>query len=82
MGMGMGQMFANMQRGMQGGAQAAPAQESQGSRHCVHCGAALTAKAKFCPECGKPVEADVCPKCGAKLPAKGKFCPECGTKIR
>ncbi len=78
MGMQMGQMFANMNnqnqnRGGQGGA--------AGGRHCTNCGAALSAGAKFCPECGTPTEAK-CPNCGAKLPANSKFCPECGSKVR
>lgn len=79
MGLGMGQMFANMSQNM--------AQQQQprqtGGKHCIHCGAALSPNAKFCPECGKPAASEgVCPKCGAKLPASGKFCPECGEKIR
>jgi len=36
----------------------------------------VAAGAKFCPECGKPLQ-QVCSKCGAKV--TGKFCPECGT---
>ncbi len=74
MGMGMGRMFADMS-----GANAAPARNG-GGRHCIHCGAAISATAKFCPECGKPTS-PTCPSCGAKLPADSKFCPECGSKL-
>ncbi len=74
MGMGMGRMFADMS-----GANAAPAR-SGGGKHCIHCGAAISATAKFCPECGKPTS-PTCPSCGAKLPAGSKFCPECGSKL-
>ena len=74
MGMGMGRMFADMS-----GANAAPARNG-GGRHCIHCGAAISATAKFCPECGKPTS-PTCPSCGAKLPAGSNFCPECGSKL-
>ena len=79
MGLGMGQMFANMQQNMANPAQNNAAQSSV--KHCTNCGAAITGKAKFCPECGQPV-ASGCPKCGANVPAKAKFCPECGEKLR
>ncbi len=36
--------------------------------------------AKFCVECGDPMEFH-CPKCGAITPGKGKFCIECGHKL-
>ncbi len=74
MGMGMGRMFADMS-----GANAAPARNG-GGKHCIHCGAAISATAKFCPECGKPTS-PTCPSCGAKLSAGSKFCPECGSKL-
>ena len=74
MGMGMGRMFADMS-----GANAAPARNG-GGRHCIHCGATISATAKFCPECGKPTS-PTCPSCGAKLPAGSNFCPECGSKL-
>ena len=46
---------------------------------CAHCGASLSSPAKFCPECGKPLQAQrFCTECGAKIPASAKFCPECG----
>ncbi|UCB50032.1 MAG: zinc ribbon domain-containing protein, partial [Deltaproteobacteria bacterium] len=33
--------------------------------------------AKFCIECGRPMEFH-CPQCGAITPSTGKFCMECG----
>jgi membrane protease subunit (stomatin/prohibitin family) len=48
---------------------------------CPHCGTSLTSPAKFCPECGNPVQADrFCSQCGSKIEASAKFCPECGAK--
>lgn len=55
-------------------------QTAHTGRACAKCGAELTPRAKFCPECGEPV-LSVCPKCGATLSAKAKFCPECGEKL-
>ena len=48
---------------------------------CKKCGTRLPAGAKFCSECGTPVET-LCPKCGAKLLENAKFCPECGEKLK
>ncbi|MDE6104473.1 MAG: SPFH domain-containing protein [Clostridia bacterium] len=47
---------------------------------CAVCQAALTAGAKFCPECGTPVK-KFCPECGKPVVAGAKFCAECGTKL-
>ena len=50
---------------------------------CAACGAEISEKNKFCPECGERVVPDssiVCPECG-NVVAKGKFCPECGHKF-
>ena len=56
-------------------------QPEQGNK-CVSCGAALTAGAKFCPECGtKQPTVAFCSECGAKVNAGAKFCSECGNKL-
>ena len=70
MGMHMAHAFLDDQR---------PAAKKAGGV-CPNCGAAVSAGAKFCPECGKSL-IRACPACGAALPANVKFCPECGQKI-
>ena len=42
---------------------------------------AVSAGAKFCPECGESLAAK-CPKCGKDVKPGIKFCPECGAKIK
>lgn len=51
-----------------------------GASRCGACNAALTAGAKFCPECGAPVK-KFCSECGKPVTAGAKFCPECGAKL-
>jgi class 3 adenylate cyclase len=45
---------------------------------CSACGTGNNDGAKFCNECGAPLQA-VCPSCGA--PSSGKFCSECGAAL-
>jgi class 3 adenylate cyclase len=47
---------------------------------CPKCQSENPEKAKFCIECGDPMEF-YCPKCGEITPAKGKFCMECGNDL-
>lgn len=48
---------------------------------CEKCGALLTAKTQYCPECGtKIIPKNRCEKCGKKIPEDSKFCPRCGYK--
>ncbi len=49
---------------------------------CAKCGCAISNGAKFCPECGTPVSANLkCPSCGTENEQGTKFCKECGTKL-
>ncbi|MEG1547450.1 MAG: SPFH domain-containing protein [Clostridia bacterium] len=94
---GAGTAFMGMGFGMQasGGAAAAFSQSNQsqmqqsqtatqGTWSCG-CGAAVSANAKFCPQCGaKKPDAPAggfCPECGAKIDPAAKFCPGCGKKL-
>ncbi len=44
---------------------------------CPNCGTAVVDRAKFCPECGTPLQRR-CAGCGHVLPVPAKFCEECG----
>lgn len=46
---------------------------------CPACGKMVDANTKFCPECGKTMQA-TCPACGKPV-GSAKFCPECGARI-
>ena len=48
---------------------------------CSKCQSDNPQEAKFCIECGAPLESH-CPKCGAITPTAGKFCKECGADLR
>lgn len=47
---------------------------------CTKCEFDNPDKAKFCIECGAPIEFH-CPQCGAITPVTGKFCMECGHNL-
>ena len=58
-----------------------PQTEVKGSA-CFNCDAAVSESAKFCPECGEPIEDPSCPKCGAEPPEGAAFCGQCGTDLK
>ncbi len=72
LGAGMGQMFGNAMASTPKGEQ---------KDKCPACGAAVKAGAKFCPECGKPMQT-LCPKCGKPVKEGMKFCSECGASLQ
>lgn len=47
---------------------------------CKNCKFDNPEGAKFCIECGNPIEFN-CPNCNAKTPPSGKFCVECGAEL-
>ncbi len=47
---------------------------------CVKCGAEMSKRAKFCPECGAS-QGVICPKCKETNSANAKFCVNCGEKL-
>jgi len=50
---------------------------------CPKCGFQNPQTAKFCSNCGTPLQAagSSCPKCGTMNPAGAKFCINCGEKL-
>lgn len=48
--------------------------------NCPHCNADNPDLAKFCLNCGKPLEAH-CANCHAKLAALARFCSQCGQPV-
>ena len=79
-GLGMGQMFAEALKSTS--APTEKAQKQEPTKECSSCGAKISKKAKFCPECGQKQESKAfCSECGAEVKPTAKFCPECGNKL-
>jgi membrane protease subunit (stomatin/prohibitin family) len=57
---------------------AAPAAPAAGTVDCGNCHSQVRSGAKFCSECGTPMQKH-CTNCNADLTASAKFCAECGT---
>lgn len=73
-GLGIGKMFADNMKDIG---------SDDGKVACPHCGAKVRKNAKFCPECGKPMQETVeCPSCHAQVKKGAKFCPECGKSLK
>lgn len=53
---------------------------NEGMVVCPSCKTQCDAEAKFCPNCGKPLN-NICPKCGAQIKPGSKFCSECGQPL-
>ena len=47
---------------------------------CIKCGAMISPRVKYCPECGASQQA-TCPKCGEKVGKNAKFCANCGERL-
>lgn len=49
---------------------------------CTNCQHPLVLGAKFCSNCGTPVQTKkFCPNCGNQLDGSAKFCPNCGKAL-
>lgn len=80
-GLGMGQMFAEAFKATSKN-EAAPVKKEQKTT-CAACGAEVSSKSKFCPECGEKLNTkSFCPECGEEVSAGAKFCPSCGYKLK
>lgn len=72
-GVGIGKAF-------QDGISSAKDEPVQNKVPCVKCGAMISSRVKFCPECGASQKPS-CPKCGEEVNKSSKFCPNCGHKL-
>jgi len=67
-------------------AQATPAAPAQQLTLCPKCGFQNPSTAKFCQNCGAPLQTVAagltCPKCGTTNPAGAKFCINCGSPLQ
>lgn len=74
-GLGAGQQLGAMFAGTMN------AQDKPKKVNCTKCGAEISPRAKYCPNCGA-VQGEVCPKCKAPISKNAKFCPECGASLK
>ncbi|MEM2570667.1 MAG: zinc-ribbon domain-containing protein, partial [Thermoproteota archaeon] len=60
-----------------------PTPSQPGAISCPKCGTQNPVTARFCMNCGSPLQATInCPQCGSQIPAGAKFCMNCGTKLQ
>ena len=80
-GYAMGQAMVSGMGTQHPQSQPAPPLPTGGIR-CPNCGYMNLPNAKFCMNCGAPLNVPrKCPNCGAEVPAGAKFCPNCGAKL-
>ena len=48
---------------------------------CIYCNSRIAKDSRFCPSCGKSLEAPRCSKCGRVNALGAKFCVECGNQL-
>ncbi len=48
---------------------------------CIYCNSRVAKDSRFCPSCGKSLEAPRCQKCKRVNALGAKFCVECGEKL-
>jgi len=63
-----------------------PTPAADGTVRCPSCGAAVHRGARFCAECGSPIEPvrkhpRTCPHCGTRLREGARFCSRCGKAV-
>lgn len=55
--------------------------EKKATATCFYCHQPIAADARFCPSCGKSLEAPRCSKCNTVNTLGDKFCRNCGSAI-
>lgn len=60
----------------------AKSEQTTNGPKCTNCGVSLVAGAKFCSNCGTPVQTKkFCTNCGCQLDPNAKFCSNCGKAL-
>ncbi|MTI47043.1 SPFH domain-containing protein [Sporosalibacterium faouarense] len=79
-GFGAGAAIGNMMGQSLKNSEQNPTQQHNNKITCPHCNGQVSASAKFCSLCGKPLEEPKkkCSKCKAEISSSAKFCPQCG----
>lgn len=55
-------------------------EENKSKSKCHNCGAMISNRVKYCPECGEN-QKPTCPGCKQEVNKTAKFCPNCGEKL-
>jgi membrane protease subunit (stomatin/prohibitin family) len=79
MGTGLGFMMPGIMAPYVAGGMQQPVAPAEARTSCPKCQNAAPADARFCPQCGHPLQIHIpCMQCGKPLTARDRFCPECG----
>ncbi len=80
-GLGAGFMMGNAMMNSYNQGQVNNQVQANGPK-CTKCGSQLASGAKFCSECGSPVQLNkFCSNCGNQVASDAKFCPNCGKSL-
>lgn len=80
-GLGAGFMMGNAMMNAYNQPQTNTQPESNGPK-CTKCGNQLSTGAKFCSQCGTPVQVNkFCTNCGNQVASDAKFCANCGKSL-
>lgn len=81
-GMAMGNAMMNAMNPQQNAQQQAVSATADTAGVCLNCKQPLTPGAKFCANCGTPVQTKkFCPNCGTQVDSSAKFCTNCGKAL-
>lgn len=79
-GAGIGQIFASNLNFKDEDVKVKDVKKETPKTNCIKCGAEISKRAKFCPECGA-TQGKVCPKCKETNSNNAKFCSNCGESL-